>query len=297
MNDIIKHTNIEADGVRFHVAIAGEGPAVYLLHGWPQTGRAWERIMPALAERYTVVAPDQRGIGFTSKPESGYDAHTLGDDVAAIARALGHEDIAVVGHDWGATPAYSVAARHRDLVRSLTILDSLVAGTKELRDWMVPQAGGNFMWHQGFFSVPVIPEMLLAGNERKIIDWIFTAYVADPTAVSGEEIDFYERMMKLPGALRAGLEWYKAWFKSADQCDELAKQKLDIPVLALGAEAACGTLTFESMKKYATNVQGGVVERCGHFMIEEHPDHMTELLLAFFDETTTESNARAVLDQ
>ena len=286
MSDI-EHSNIEANGVRFHVATAGDGPPVYLLHGWPQTSYCWHRIIPALAERYTVVAPDQRGFGYSSKPDSGYDAHTLGDDIAALARVLGHEGIAVVGHDWGGTPAYSVAARHRDLVRSLTMLDTLLPGFRLYNEWMIPKADGQFIWHQAFMSVPEIPEMLIRGHERDIISWFFTAYTYDPTAVTQEEVDFYEHTMKLPGALRGGIEWYRAWFQSAEQIAELVKDKLDIPVLALGGEVSCNTMTLENMQEVATDVRGGVVERCGHWMVEERAEHMIELLTAFLDETST----------
>ena len=283
----ITHSNIEANGIRFHVATAGDGPPVYLLHGWPQSSYCWHRIIPALAERYTVVAPDQRGFGYSSKPDTGYDAHTLGDDVAALARVLGHERIAVVGHDWGGTPAYSVAARHRDLVGSLTMLETILPGMRFFKEWMIPKPDGQFIWHQGFMSVPEIPEMLIRGHEREFMMWLFTAYVYDPTAVTEEEIDFYERMMKLPGGLRGGLEWYRAWFTSGEQILELVEDKLDIPVLALGGDVSCNTLTLENMQEVATDVRGGVVERCGHFMAEERPERITELLMEFFDETST----------
>jgi pimeloyl-ACP methyl ester carboxylesterase len=286
----IHHGMVDANGVRFHVTTAGEGPPLYLLHGWPQTSHCWHKIMPALGESYTVVAPDTRGLGFSSRPESGYDAHTTGDDIAALARALGHSDIALVGHDWGAVAAYTCAARHRNLVRSLTIMDMVMPGMGWAEPGMVPKAGGEFIWQMGFHAVPDIPEMLIRGHEREYLSMWFLNAAYDPTAALAD-IDFYVSAVKQPGALRAGLEYYKAFFQSGEQVRLLAEEKLDIPVLAIAGEAGLGTWTLQSMEQVANDVRGGVVERCGHWMAEERPDHIVELLTEFLTETSQNAAA------
>lgn len=120
---IFKHHTAAIDDVRLHYVIAGNGDPVVLLHGWPQTWFEWRRIIPALAAKYTVLAPDLRGLGDSSKPQGGYDKRTVADDLYKLVRKLGFERIYLVGHDWGGPTAYAYAVAHPDDVRKLVILD------------------------------------------------------------------------------------------------------------------------------------------------------------------------------
>ena len=109
---------VDAGGLRQHVVTGGDGPPLLLVHGWPQNWYAWRLVMPALARDFSVVAPDQRGIGLSGKPEGGYDPGTLADDLVALMDALGHQRFAVVGTDTGLPIGYALAADHPDRVRS-----------------------------------------------------------------------------------------------------------------------------------------------------------------------------------
>src|SRR6476661_52340 len=123
MSHPLSHCHAKLDGVTLHYVVSGSGPVVVLLHGWPQTWYEWRHVIPALAERYTVIAPDLRGLGDSSRPETGYDKKTVADDVWQLVNGkLGHERFSVVGHDWGGPTAYALAAAHPEAVTRLAIL-------------------------------------------------------------------------------------------------------------------------------------------------------------------------------
>jgi pimeloyl-ACP methyl ester carboxylesterase len=123
---------VASDGVTLHFVMGGEGPPLVLLHGWPETWYAWRRVLPALAEHFTVLAPDLRGLGDSSKPPTGYDTNAVSTDIRELVLGLGHDEIDLVGHDWGASVAYAYAAQYRDSVRKLCVIEMPVpesAGT------------------------------------------------------------------------------------------------------------------------------------------------------------------------
>jgi pimeloyl-ACP methyl ester carboxylesterase len=277
---IFHHHTASVNGVRLHYVTTGQGDPVVLLHGWPQTWFEWRRIIPALAERYTVIAPDMRGLGDSSKPTTGYDKRTVADDIYKLVRKLGFEKIFLVGHDWGGPVAYAYAAAHPDDVRRLVILDVAIPGA-ELEEALRPRRGG--IWHIQFHNVHDLPEALIAGRERTYLTWFYrTAY--NPGAITEQEIDEYVRCYSAPGALRAGFEYYRAIWDDAEHNKENAKTKLKMPVLALGGERGFGAAGMRSMLTLAENVRGGVIEKCGHWIAEERPDYLIEQLLSFFGE-------------
>ena len=202
----LSHHTVMVEGLRVHYAIGGEGPPVVLLHGWPQTLHEWRHVMPLLAERHTVIAPDLRGHGFSGRPGTGYDANQLGDDVHGLVRALDLGPVAVVGHDFGAVAGYTFAARHREAVTHLAFLEMVLPGLGIMEGAMSPQPQGQFLWHMGFQSVPDIPFTLINGHEREYLQWFFQYYAYDPTAITAEDLDHYTAAITQVGALRAGLE-------------------------------------------------------------------------------------------
>jgi len=278
---IFAHHTVTLDEVRMHYVMAGSGDPVVLLHGWPQTWYEWRRIIPALAERYTVIAPDMRGLGDSSKPVGGYDKRTVAGDIYQLVRKLGFEKIFLVGHDWGGPTAYAYASAHPQDVRKLVILDVAIpgAGLEQIR--LSSRTGG--IWHIAFHNVRDLAEMLVAGRERAYLTWFYrSAY--NPGAITEAEIDEYVRCYSAPGAMRAGFEYYRAIWDDVDHNKENAKTKLHMPVLALGGQRGFGGMPLRSMKELAENVRGGVIERCGHWIAEERPDYLIEQLLAFFGE-------------
>jgi len=280
-----EHHTIGVKDIHLHYLRAGEGDPVVLLHGWPQTCGAWRRVIPALADRFTVIAPDLRGFGDSAMPATGYDTDNVADDVHELTRRLGFERVHLVGHDWGAVAAYSYASQWPQAVRTLSIFEMVMPGFGIMEGAMAPQPGGNFLWHMGWQSVPDIPFALLQGREELYLRWFFQHYAYDPEAVSAEDIAVYVRAMTQVGALRAGLEYYKSFFVSAEQNERHKQRPLEIPVAAWAGEACLGPLTKQCMElATAGEVQGGVIERCGHWIGEERPDFVAARLLEFFGE-------------
>jgi pimeloyl-ACP methyl ester carboxylesterase len=273
----------DLDGVTLHYRRAGEGTPVVLLHGIPQTSHEWRYVMPRLAETYTVIAPDLRGLGDSTRPAGVYDKKTLGADIAALAiDHLGFKRFHIVGHDWGGPVAFAVAAGHPEAVRTLTILDVVIPGD-----------GGDFSqggrrWHHAFFRTLDLPEQLCFGREEMVINWLFENYGYRANCISDEDRAEFLRTYKKPGAFRALLEIYRALPLDAEDNRSILSRngKLKMPVLALGGDKSFGRgmECIESLRRVAENVRGGLVKDCGHWIAEEQPDFLVEQLLGFFSE-------------
>ena len=290
MSHPLSHHHAKLDGVTLHYVVSGRGPAVVLLHGWPQTWYEWRHVIPALAERYTVIAPDLRGLGNSSRPETGYDKKTVANDVWQLVNGkLGHERFFVVGHDWGGPTAYALAAAHPEAVTRLAILDVVIPGD-----------GGDFSqggrrWHHQFHLTPDLPEALTEGRERLYLSWFYRTFGHRPDAISEADIDEYLRTYAQPGAMRAGFAYYRALPQdAADNRANAERLKLPMPVLALGGAGGRGRgrEPEDSLRRLALNVQGEVVAECGHWIPEEQPRYLAERLLGFFAEGTSSAHSK-----
>jgi pimeloyl-ACP methyl ester carboxylesterase len=278
---IFKHHTATVGEVRLHYVTAGSGDAVVLLHGWPQTWFEWRRIIPALAAKYTVVAPDLRGLGDSSKPQGGYDKRTVADDIYKLVQKLGFERIYLVGHDWGGPTAYAYAVAHPEDVRNLVILDVSIPN----ESWeKFPMFNRRGTWHLTFHGVRDLPESLVAGRERTYLSWFYRSAAYNPGVIAEYEIDEYVRCYSAPGGLRAGFEYYRAIATDIAHNQEHAKTRLKMPVLALGGDRGFGQAPLLSMRELAENVRGGVIEHCGHWIVEEQTDYLIDQLTTFFAE-------------
>jgi pimeloyl-ACP methyl ester carboxylesterase len=282
-NMTFSHHIASVNGIQMHYVIGGQGDPVVLLHGWPQTWYEWRHIMPALARNYTVIVPDLRGLGDSSKPLTGYDGNTTAEDIHQLVAQLGFKDIFLVGHDLGAFVSYSYAAAHPNEVLRLVILDVPIAGTG-------PALNLTRLWHIPFHMVRDIPETLVEGKEREYLTWFYRNGAYNPAAITEEDIDEYVSHYSAPGGMRAGFEYYRALPIDIEQIKEYSQVKLPMPVLALGGEYSFGSAALDSMKPLATDVRGGIVPLSGHWIAEERPDFLTEQLFKFFGNSTTTSS-------
>lgn len=280
MTQALTHDFAQVDDVMLHYVTSGRGPAVVLLHGWPQTWYGWRHIIPALAQRYTVIAPDLRGLGDSSRPLAGYDKKTVAHDVWQLVNGkLGHQQFFLVGHDWGGPTAYALAAAHPAAVARLAILDVVVPGD-----------GGDFSqggqrWHHQFHLTADLPEALTAGRERLYLSWFYRTFGHRPDAISEADVNEYVRTYSQIGAMRAGFAYYRALPQdAADNRATIARFKLPMPVLAIGGAngRGRGREPEASLKRVALRVQGDVVPDCGHWIPEEQPRYLAERLLEFF---------------
>ncbi|MCH9670936.1 MAG: alpha/beta hydrolase [Gammaproteobacteria bacterium] len=265
-----------------HYVTAGSGPPLVLLHGFPQSWYEWREIIPALAKHYFVVAPDLRGLGDSGRPASGYDKATVAEDVwELLNKELGITTFNLVGHDWGGPTAFALAAQHRDAVRALAILDVTIPG-----DGSDVFSTSQGRWHHGFHSTLDLPEALVHGRERIYVSWFCKNFASHQGAISEAAIDEYARTYAEPGAMRAGFNYYRAIPQDSANTQRFMQDgKLKMPVLAVGGGQSFGRreLVFESLRRVAENVTGHVVDSAGHFIPEEAPDALIELLMDFFD--------------
>jgi pimeloyl-ACP methyl ester carboxylesterase len=183
------HHTASVNGVRLHYVMGGQGEPLVLLHGFPQTWYSWHKVMPALAEQYTVIAPDLRGYGDSSKPRDGYDKKTMAEDIYQLVGKLGYERIFLVGHDVGGMVAYAYACVHPAGVRRLAIAEALIAGLKPGFEEAMDNSQGQGAWWVTFNTIPNLPEALIAGRERIYIDWFCKNVAYNPAAISESDID------------------------------------------------------------------------------------------------------------
>jgi pimeloyl-ACP methyl ester carboxylesterase len=155
------------------VVIGGNGPPLLLVHGRPQTWYAWRLLMPTLAQNFRVIAPDQRGRGLTSKPADGYDTGTLAGDLAALMDVLGHQKLAVAGHDTGMVISYALAADHRDRVEALAVAEAVLPGVQRSPDLFQSSAANEHLFHLVFNRLPKMNEQLVQGREDIYFGFIF----------------------------------------------------------------------------------------------------------------------------
>jgi pimeloyl-ACP methyl ester carboxylesterase len=278
-NATISHYKTSVNGFLMHYVIGGEGDPIVLLHGWPETWYEWRHIIPELiANNYTVIAPDMRGLGDSEKPQTGYDTKTLADDIYQLVKKLGYSKVYIVAHDWGGPVAYSYAAAHPEEVNKMIVLDTLLPGFgyEEAGDF-----SPNGIWHFSFNAVRDLPEKLIDGKEDVYLNWFYDL-TYNQSAITQEDREEYIKQYSKPGALRAGFEYYRAVFEDAEQNREYAKEKLMIPILAIGGEVAIGNFTTTTFQMVANNVTGITLPNTGHFIPEERPNVLTNQILNFF---------------
>jgi pimeloyl-ACP methyl ester carboxylesterase len=266
-----------APGVRLHAVIGGSGPAVMLLHGWPQTWHEWRPIMPELARTHTVVAVDLKGAGQSSKPLIGYDKVTMAHELDALRAQLGFDTVRVVGHDIGAMVAYAWAATCRDTVTHLGFLDAPLPGAA-VWDGIFADP---MTWHFAFHMNRDMPEFLIQGREYGYVEAFLRGRATNQGAFTDEEIGLYARSLAQPGATRATLEWYRAFPRDAEDNRTLAKEPLTVPVLALGGADRWGPRIVDMLREFATDVTGGSIPDCGHWVVAERPGAVLAALDTF----------------
>jgi YVTN family beta-propeller protein len=286
-NTTFSHHMAVVNGVQIHYVIGGHGDPVVLLHGWPETWYEWHKVMPALAKNYTVIAPDMRGLGDSSKLSTGYDSKTVAEDIHQLVTKLAFKTIFLVGHDFGAQVAYSYAAAHPTEVKRLVVMTMNIPG-------FIP-AGKVPSWWSVLHQTRDLPEALVQGKELLYLTWFFNNLAYNPSALTPDINEFVSHY-SAPGGMRAGFEYYRAVPQDAIENQNYSKTKLTMPVLAVGGSyypALGGNVTnsaLYAMKILAQNVQGIQIPNSGHWGPEERPDFVIKMLDNFFAGTTTNTS-------
>jgi pimeloyl-ACP methyl ester carboxylesterase len=266
----------EVDGVRLHYLTAGKGDAVILMHGYAQTSRMWLPVMPLLAEKFTVIAPDLPGIGDSAIPQDGLDLKTAAIRFHALAKSLGIKKAIIVGHDIGLMAAYAYATQFPEETAKLAVMDAFLPG---VAGWEAIFNNPR-LWHFRF-SGPT-PEALVRGRERTYFEYFWNDFAADKTrSIREEDRKAYAAAYARPGRMRAGWEYFSSWPQLAQDFAELSKVKLTMPVLAIGGEKANGAALAQQMKLVATNVTAVILKDTGHWVLDEKPKETTDALMTF----------------
>ncbi|MGH8872454.1 MAG: alpha/beta fold hydrolase [Acidimicrobiia bacterium] len=280
---------IDLGEIRARVRIGGEGPPLLLLHGNPQTHVMWHRVAPDLAEHFTVVAPDLRGYGMTSKPPSTpdhgpYSKRTMGRDQIELMSALGHDRFAVAGHDRGGRVGYRLALDHPDLVERLAVLDIVPTGEAFERGG---REFGLGLYHWFFLAQPApLPEKLIGADPEWFLRW-HTTRGPDTRFFDAAALDDYLACFRDPETIRGMCDDYRAGATidfEHDLADMESGRKIRCPVLVLWGGAGRLGEWYDVLavwRSWADEVQGRPLP-CGHYLAEEAPAETAAELLAFF---------------
>jgi len=255
--------NIQIDGATLHVRVGGQGPAVVLLHGFGDTGDMWAPLAADLARDHTVVVPDLRGMGLSSRPPGGYDKRTQAADIRSVLTTLGLDRAAVVGHDIGTMVAYAYAARYPEKTEKLVVMDAPVPGIPPW-DSIVRWPA---LWHFDFGGPDA--ERLVAGRERIYLDRFWNEFAGDRTKIDEATREHYAKLYARPGAMRAAFAQFNSIRQDAEDNKVAMATKLGMPVLAVGGEKSFGANEAVVMRNAATDVTELVVPNAGHWLMEE----------------------------
>ena len=279
------HHRAEVNGIRLYYLKAGAGEPVVLLHGFPETSYAWRKIIPALAAHHTVIAPDLRGCGDSDRPSAGYDKRTVAEDIHQLVRQLGLGPINLVSHDVGMMVGYAYAAAYPTEVRRLVLMEAALPGLglEALYDAIkYPR-----MYHLPLFDAPNgLAEALITGREKMFVSHFMRQQTYDPTGPGEDALDEYARRLSAPGALHAGIEYFRSHKTDAEHNREHAKTRLPMPVLTVGGTASFGANLAPEIRPLVENLRSVMIDECGHYLAEEKPERVIEELHRFFNETT-----------
>lgn len=266
------------DGATIFVRAGGSGPAVVLIHGFGDTGDMWGPLAERLAKTHTVIVPDLRGMGRSSRAPSGYAKKAQAQDIRAVLTAFKVDRADVVGHDIGTMVAYAYAASYPDKVNKLVVMDAPVPGIPPWNQLVLNPK----LWHFNFGGPDA--ERLVAGRERIYLDRFWNDFAGDRSKIDEATRAYYAQLYAQPGAMRAAFAQFTA-IGAEDVRDNaaLGQRKLTMPVLAIGGEQSFGATMAEVMRNAATNVTGAVVPQAGHWLMEENPDATVKLVSDFLE--------------
>ena len=264
------------EGAKIHFLKAGSGPGVILLHGYTQTPRMWRPVIPQLAAKLTVLAPDLPGIGESEIPKDGLDMKTAAVRIHALAKSLGLAKVRVVGHDIGLMVAYAYAALYPDEVEKLVVMDAFLPG---IAGWESTYNNPN-LWHFRFHGP--YPEALVKGREKTYFTYYWNEFAADPArSLSAPDREAYVAAYARPGRMRAGWAYFADFPQTAKRFAEMAKTKLRMPVLAIAGEKASAQTLFPQVKLVADKVSVVGLKDTGHWLMEERPKETIAALVDF----------------
>ncbi|KAH8901686.1 alpha/beta-hydrolase [Thozetella sp. PMI_491] len=287
------HQRIALDKVSIHFRYAGTGPPLLLVHGNPQYSLTWRTIGPILAEKYTVIAPDNRGAGDSSIPPDGdYTAASSAEDLKAVLDFLNITSAYVFSHDKGTGMAYALAAKYPSLVRMLGVSEYILPGFGYAEtSGLAPYWDLYQNWQLAFFGVTDAAEFFISGKERQMLEWyFFHGSYSGGLSVPNDVVTSYTDSISKPGFLRAMLGPFSAQTVAADTeffNSTLGTNPVTMPVLALGGEASMGVALELGYSAVTANLTTDIVPKAGHWIADENPTWVAGRIARFLAEDPT----------
>ncbi|MEM6835430.1 MAG: alpha/beta hydrolase [Cyanobacteria bacterium P01_C01_bin.120] len=277
----LQHQFVHSNGVRLHYVTQGQGPLLLFLHGFPEFWYTWRHQIPVFAEHFTVVAIDLRGYNDSDKPTavSDYAIPTVVKDVSELITTLGHEQCYLVGHDWGGGIAWSMAYAHPAQVAKLIVLNCphpqrFLEGFRLPMQWLRSA-------YMGFFQLPWLPEWVLSANNYQFIDRAFDAMAVNRSAITPADVQAFRNAIARPGALQAGLNYYRNLWSAAFAQTEWPV--LEVPTLLIWGEndPAFENSLVKGTEDYVRDFHLRYIPNCGHWVPQEYPELVNRYMADF----------------
>jgi pimeloyl-ACP methyl ester carboxylesterase len=287
VNETWTHREAVVNGVRLHYVEQGTGPLVVLLHGFPEFWYSWRHQIPALAAAgFRVIAPDQRGYNISEKPPGvrSYRIEQLAADVAALIAHEGESKATVVGHDWGGAVAWSVPMLHPEAVEKLIVLNSphpeaMIREFRRVRQLLRS-------WYMFFFQLPWLPEAMLRLGNYRVLERTMRSDPVRAAAFSDEDIAAYKEAMSQPGALTAGINYYRALFRRNPLETRRLVRTIEAPTLLIWGERDpyLGVSLTEDMEQWVPNIRVERIADASHWVQVDAWERVNELMIGFLRE-------------
>jgi len=277
-NHLSDKKEVIIQGIPINYYECGSGTPVILLHGWPQTSYIWRKLLPQLQQQYHIFAVELPGMG-NENPAQSADTQNVARLIRSFCDHLGLESLHMVAHDIGAWVAVAFALENENLLRSLSVLDAGIPAL--IPEEIFSPANAKKIWQFYFHAVDEIPEFLIAGKEKEYLTWFFSRKASVKDAITEADIDVYVNAYTGKEKLKNGFDYYRAYEESVRQNNNFA-HKLALPILAVGGDNAQGLNMGIAMQKVSLNhIQAASIPNCGHYIAEEQPELLLELLLPF----------------
>lgn len=269
----------EVNGVKIHYLKAGTGKMpLVLIHGFGENSRMWIPLFEEFGKDYTIIAPDIRGLGDSSRPATGYDKKTAAVDIRELVKSLGFERIDLVGHDIGLMVAYAYAAQYPNEVAKLALLEAPIPGIGAVWEQIYTNP---VLWHFHFVSSPIALD-LVKGRERTFLEHFWQSLSANPKSFSEAHRQLYAKSYAQTGAMKAAFEYFKAFNKQdAEDNRKFAVNKLPMPLLVITGDKAMGDALETQAKLVSDNITSIKFADTGHWLMEERPMETKAALMKF----------------
>ena len=281
---------VDANGLKFEVDKCGAGDKLAIcLHGFPENSFSWRYQLPMLADAgYEAWAPNMRGYGGSSRPALVEDYHIdrLMDDVAALIDASGHENVVLIGHDWGAIVAWQFAIERKRSLEKLIICNVPHPGPAQ-RAMRSGFAQLRRSWYILFFQIPWLPEFLLGLNDAKAIGDVMRHSCVDESMFPPEVGEVYRQNANLPGALKAMINYYRALLRGRKEVAARGLPIINVPTLMIWGEedVALTRETTYGTQEYVRDFQIRYLPRVSHWVQQEAPEQVNVMIKAFLEDT------------